>query len=100
MFTNNFSFGGIVQLKIFGSKKKFRILRATDVIKEGDLCTEPLVDGNPLCYEKTLKAFEELCERQANNFTASRVIFPSQSLGETPSDDHTMRVYLRPLLNF
>ena len=90
------SFGDVVKIHFRGRKQPFKILSAIEEIKEGDACTIPLLPANPLCYGTTLQRFvEKMTEygwRATNNFMSS-----TQSVGETPSDDHTARIYIRPL---
>jgi len=93
---NTVSFGDVVKIHFRGRKQPFKILSATEEIKEGDACTIPLLPSNPLCYDTTLQRFvEKMTEygwRAANNF-----MFSAQSIGETPSDEHTARIYIRPI---
>jgi len=92
------TFGSVIKLKFRGRKQPFRILKATDVIKEGDACTSPLLLHNPLCYEETLKKFiERMSSLNWDLTNTGRFMMSSQSIGETPSDEHTARIYIRPL---
>lgn len=90
------SFGDVVKIKFRGRKQPFRILTATEEIKEGDACTIPLLPTNPLCYGTTLERFVE----RMNEYdwkVDNRFMFSAQSIGETPSDEHTTRIYVRPI---
>lgn len=90
------SFGDVVKIHFRGRKQPFKILAATDTTKEGDACTIPLLPANPLCYGATLQRFvekmTEYCWKADNRF-----MFSAQSIGETPSDEHTARIYIRPI---
>ena len=90
------SFCDVVKINFRGRKQPFRILTATEKIKEGDACTSPLLPANPSCYGATLKRFIEKMNdygwKATNGF-----MFSAQSIGETPSDEHTARIYVRPI---
>ena len=90
------SFGDVVKIHFRGRKQPFKILSATDTIKEGDACTIPLLPANPLCYGMTLARFEEHMNNHAWK-ADNRFMFSAQSIGETPSDEHTARIYIRPI---
>lgn len=86
--------GDIIKAKYNGRKQKFQILGLHDTIKENYLqlsmsCFEPMA------YDDTVKKFSE----QFNTATSLNKLGFEKTYcnGDTVSDGHTHRVYLKPI---
>jgi len=77
----------IIKMKYLGMKRKFKVLGPHDIIRSTDLHCKVL-DENPLCYEKTLSKYNKGLK-----------FLPTYCDGDSISDDHTCRIYLRPINN-
>lgn len=82
----------IVKLKIGGRKQKFQVLGPHDTITENCYYSMVLAE-KPLCYEQTLNIAEL-------NGLVSLSWFLTNAKGETVSDEHTARIYLKPVSFF
>lgn len=82
----------IVKLKIGGRKQKFQVLGPLDVITEN--CYHSLIlNNNPLCYDQTLNRADEIGLQNIEWILTN-------SCGETVADQHTLRIYLKPISFF
>ena len=79
----------MTKVKFNGRKIKVKFLNPSDIIEKGDICSVALFDNNPLCYEQTIQRFLD----NKNSIE----LFYSECIGDTVSDWHTTRVYLRPI---
>lgn len=86
--------GDIIKAKYNGHKQKFQILGVNDVITDGCL-NLAVLDYAPYCYEETINVF---AEQWKPSYSLNKMGFsPTFCREETVNDDHSHRVYLKPI---